>query len=214
MSTIPKALHIAPMTHGAGAFAILDDGDKEVARMRYRKGMDTTALGRRIVDGYNLAPTLADALRRVLPITRAHVYASNEDMGAHESARAALARWDATQPAQSDTRTTADAQTVAYIAIGAHAAIRVRGSLPTSTCDAFQGEESFIDECIRHALMLDRMADALPDGCFGVFCYEIAEPFGERYARELIAHEEHDLASPDAETIARELFDAMQGSQS
>ena len=79
-----------------------------------------------------------------------------------------------------------DPTTIAYIAIGAKEALKASGNFPKN----YQGGElEFIGECIQHARLLDKEA---PDECAGVFAYEIAEPFGEQYAKALIEGKQPD----------------------
>lgn len=100
-----------------------------------------------------------------------------------------------------DTRAT-DPLTIAYIAMGAATALtanRAKGGELTGG-----GELEFIDELIRHAPMLDRLAEGKEFD--GVYCYEVAEPFGKQVAERMI---DGDYLSPqDAEVVASELITA------
>lgn len=85
-------------------------------------------------------------------------------------------------------RTGPEPLTIAYIAMGAHEAIREHpeGCLPDAVADAYSGQLGFIDACIDHALMLDRAWDSTGGGN-ATFAYDVAEPFGEAIATDLIA---------------------------
>lgn len=91
----------------------------------------------------------------------------------------------------------ADPLTIAYIAIGAHQAIREspNGMLPYDVCDKYEGQMNFIEEIIAPARLLDRIADEIASkGAMNyVFLYEVAEPFGYQYAQALIRGEEVNL---------------------
>lgn len=102
-----------------------------------------------------------------------------------------------------------DPLTVAYVAMGAGTAIGECpcGCLPDRVLDAYQGQMEFIAAVIHHALMLDRMADERGNDFSGVFAYEVAEPFGEEYAKALINAGNYETV--DAEAIARRLLDTI-----
>lgn len=113
-----------------------------------------------------------------------------------------------------DERTQPDALTIAYMAMGAQNTIRETkpaGTLPGRVVDAYEGQLGFIGAVIDHALILDRMADQLAGDLDGVFLYEIAEPFGEEYARQLIAEVMTEGAQPaiDPHALAARLFAEM-----
>lgn len=116
---------------------------------------------------------------------------------------------------QPNERTKPEALTIAYLAMGAQNAIRTMPGkhLPDRVADAYQGEMNFIEAVTDHALLLDRMADLLDqgDGLAGVFLYEIAEPFGEEYARQLIAETTTENGQPaiDPHALAARLFAEM-----
>jgi hypothetical protein len=83
------------------------------------------------------------------------------------------------------TRTLAEPLTIAYIAMGAGDALqRSYGRATGPDLDAFEGEMCFIEHVIRHARVLDEMAD--PYDLTGVFNYEVAQPFGEGVANMML----------------------------
>lgn len=101
-------------------------------------------------------------------------------------------------------RTHPDDLTIAYIAIGVeHALQAFHLENPFDEAVSGSGQLEVIDSVIRHALMLDTLADAVDreDGFIGVFLYEVAEPFGNAYTQGLIDGEE-----PDADAIAAKLI--------
>ena len=71
---------------------------------------------------------------------------------------------------------------IAYIALGARRALAgsPHAGLGLAACE---GELGFVQACICHAGLLDRHWHALADGFPGVWCYEVAEPFGEAFGR-------------------------------
>jgi hypothetical protein len=97
-----------------------------------------------------------------------------------------------------------DAQTIAYVAMGAHAAILSQpgSALPTRVCDRYEGEAAFIDHVIQHAVTLDYEADKRDNDLTVMFAYEIAEPFGKRYALALINGTGESAADIIAELFA------------
>lgn len=96
-----------------------------------------------------------------------------------------------------DTRTAPDPATVAFIAIGAHEALRKARHISGSgrltyravdlAYERHEGQLGFISEVISHALHLDQLAEEAGHRLAGCFAYEVAEPFGETYADALIA---------------------------
>lgn len=79
---------------------------------------------------------------------------------------------------------TAQPLTVAYIAIGAHAA----SSVPLSKVDTFGGQSEFVELVCRRALLLDRVAVPFDSSAEhqGNYYYDVAEPFGKSYGYELL----------------------------
>lgn len=101
-------------------------------------------------------------------------------------------------------RTHPDDLTIAYIAIGVeHALQAFRASDPFKDPIPGCGHIEIIDRVIEYALMLDRLADAeaREGGFTGVFCYDVAEAFGDTYATALFHGEE-----PDADALAAKLI--------
>ena len=89
---------------------------------------------------------------------------------------------------------------IAYIAIGARQALDTAGNEDAGIY-AFEGELDFVQACISQVERLDRHWHALADGFPGVWCYEVAEPFGHVYGRHLLAG-----GSPeDAERLLQEI---------
>jgi hypothetical protein len=97
-----------------------------------------------------------------------------------------------------------DAQTIAYVAMGAHAAIlALRGGvLPNDVCDAYSGQMHFINAVIEYAAAMDDEADKRDNNLAVVFAYEIAEEFGYRYANALIHGTDERAADIIAELFA------------
>lgn len=89
--------------------------------------------------------------------------------------------------------------TVAYIAKGAAQTLRDDDEKLYNP-DDWEGELGFIGQAIEPALMLDRVA-AKMDGHPGVWVYEVAETFGERYAMEMLAWHGAGGPEPDAEAL-------------
>lgn len=105
----------------------------------------------------------------------------------------------------------AERLTIAYVAMGARQAIETQefGSLPAEVSDHFSGELGFIDAVTSEAWRLDAVANAIVaagEGLSGVFCYEIAEPFGEQFAKALIAERMDNAPQPDPDVIAQRVF--------
>lgn len=79
-----------------------------------------------------------------------------------------------------------DLLTVAYIAIGAARTLGAAGN-DQALSDLHMGELEFISECIEGAAEIDAMGEAYGDRLEGVWCYDVAEEYGERIARALLA---------------------------
>lgn len=73
-------------------------------------------------------------------------------------------------------RTQADDLTIAYMAMGVQNILQKPEFKHWHPSD---GELDFVSSVIKHALLLDRLADGREDDFTGVFVYEVAEPFGE-----------------------------------
>lgn len=79
--------------------------------------------------------------------------------------------------------------TAAYIAIGAHTALRALE--PDARCklsDSYSGEIGIIDEATQYYVLIDYVYDALtPEERepFGVWDYEVSETFGHYYVQLL-----------------------------
>lgn len=98
-------------------------------------------------------------------------------------------------------RSTADELTLAYVVKGATKVLLAAN--PRPDLDAFSGETGFIQEVIGQALLVDRVADWFDAASqhTGVFCYEVAEPFGESYATALLG-----AAAVDPKAILRQVM--------
>lgn len=101
----------------------------------------------------------------------------------------------------------AEPLTIAYVAIGAETHWRSRGNLDRSAMsEEYGGQLGFIDAVIEHAAILDRMANGRE--LDAVFAYDIAEQFGNRFARALFDGEDVLYRTPAvlADGIAQSLF--------
>jgi hypothetical protein len=85
--------------------------------------------------------------------------------------------------------------TIAYIAIGAHLALRAFGG--RFDPDVWEGEIGYYDAVIQHAEDLDEAGEEWGDG---VWAYEVAEPFGQAYGEAIL---EAGYVLPAAPFIAR-----------
>lgn len=92
----------------------------------------------------------------------------------------------------------------AYIAIGAKQALVDLEDGPGSR---FEGELGYIQACIDHAGLLDRVWQECEGTFPGVWCYEVAEAFGYAYGH----HIQQGGCLGDAEQILRKIvLDAIQ----
>lgn len=110
--------------------------------------------------------------------------------------------------------TKVDPLTIAYVAMGAQQAIQAMesGHLPHQVSDHYGGQWGFIQAITNEAWRLDAVIRAIvatEDGLDGVYLYEVAEPFGEQFARALVAEYSGDAPEADADAIARRLFDGF-----
>lgn len=78
-----------------------------------------------------------------------------------------------------------DSLDIAYIAIGAKQALEE--SEATHAAAPFEGELAYVQTCIDQAELLDRAWQGCSDVFPGVWCYEVAEPFGLAFGRHLLA---------------------------
>lgn len=98
--------------------------------------------------------------------------------------------------------------TAAYIAIGAHAALREASDASLSRLiDAYGGELNLIDELCDDAAMLNALADEARGRIGGVFVYEVAEPYGSAVAKSLLNGEQLDRRAVAADMLAEILID-------
>ena len=94
-----------------------------------------------------------------------------------------------------------DTLDIAYMAIGAGAALeRLDHDKRQALVDHCGGQLAIINEVIQHAETLSRIFDELEDGFPGVWAYEVAEPFGQRYVEALTLD-----FSPDPGQLVRTL---------
>ncbi len=93
-----------------------------------------------------------------------------------------------------------DPLTIAFIAIGVNNALRNADGLPTT----FQGGQlEFVDEIITYSNEIELLC---PNDWGGVFCYDVAEPFGELFAEQWIL----TGVKPDVAVIARQIFEGAK----
>lgn len=100
----------------------------------------------------------------------------------------------------------ADTLTIAYVAMGARTTLEDESPNATRMDpDDWDGDMGFIGAAIEPAVFLDRVADYFDEreGHPGVWLYEVAEPFGEAFARALLleklwAGEPNVIDPPDA----------------
>lgn len=90
----------------------------------------------------------------------------------------------------------AEPLTIAYLAIGAYHALQNTNGFPA------EGEVEYIDNVIKYAELLDKLA---PDVCDGCYPYEVVEPFGEEIGTALL---NGDVCNPLQ--IAEQLIESMQ----
>ncbi len=95
----------------------------------------------------------------------------------------------------------ADPLDVAYVAIGAKQALVEFGDIGRSR---FEGEQGFIQVCIDQVGYLDQVWQEQAGQFPGVWCYEVAEPFGYAYG----VHRLHGGKSTGAEQILRDIVQA------
>jgi len=102
-------------------------------------------------------------------------------------------------------RTTPDALTIAYIAMGAQKFMET-DEFQQRTTEPKGGELEFVGEVIDHALMLDCKADKREADFLGVFLYEVADLFGYQIAKMLT--NEGQITRQAAEDLADTLIAA------
>lgn len=79
---------------------------------------------------------------------------------------------------------TVDDLDVAYIAIGARQALD-KSAIGYSEMP-FEGELAYIQACIDQAPLLGKAWQDCSNEFPGVWCYEVAEPFGQAFGRHLL----------------------------
>ena len=90
---------------------------------------------------------------------------------------------------------------MAYIALGAMEALE-GWPADGAIIDRFGGQLGFIQACIEPAPLLHRLWLELGEQVGLVWCYDVTEPFGERYGRHLLAGGDPH----HAETILRDVL--------
>jgi len=99
----------------------------------------------------------------------------------------------------------AGALTIAYVAIGARTALTAaQNADPKLNIDRFNGEMGYIDRVIGWADQLDQLADGRD--LTGVFAYEVAEEFGEKFGLALLSG---NAPVNFANQLASDLVDAI-----
>ena len=93
-----------------------------------------------------------------------------------------------------------DTLDIAYIAIGAKQAL-ADSEARHSGISTFEGELGYVQSCIDQAGVLDRVWQEVEGAFPGIWCYEVAEPFGYAFGKHL----QRDGSSADAERILRDL---------
>jgi hypothetical protein len=88
---------------------------------------------------------------------------------------------------------------VAYVAIGAKRELEKAGDQHNGP--QLEGELGYIQACIEHVGLLDRLWQEMNGEFPGVWCYEVAEPFWYVYGQHLLQGEDRG----DAETILRDI---------
>lgn len=73
---------------------------------------------------------------------------------------------------------------VAYIALGAKQAL-IDATDDVGDSGAGGGELEYMQACIDHAPLLDQVSQEVVGTFHGVWCYEVAEPFGYALGRHL-----------------------------
>lgn len=73
---------------------------------------------------------------------------------------------------------------IAYIALGAKQALS--SSRPSHGVGSFDGELAYVQACIEHAPLLAEAWEGCSDTFPGVWCYEVAEPFGFQIGQHLL----------------------------
>ncbi|KOQ77995.1 hypothetical protein ABW45_08165 [Stenotrophomonas maltophilia] len=77
-----------------------------------------------------------------------------------------------------------DALDIAYIAIGARQAL-ADSSAGHSAISGFEGGLDYVQACIDQASLLHRVWQEVEGTFPGVWCYEVAEPFGYAFGKHL-----------------------------
>ena len=83
-------------------------------------------------------------------------------------------------------RVAPDPLDIAYITIGATQALAYWRAGPAKPF-LFDGELAYIEACIVQAPALQRAWERVQDGFDLVWCYDVAEPFGDTYGKHLLA---------------------------
>lgn len=89
---------------------------------------------------------------------------------------------------------------MAYIAIGANQAL-ADSPAGHDAISRFEGELGYVQACIDQAALLDQVWRECEERFPGVWCYEVAEPFGYAFGQHL----QPDGSAADAERILRDI---------
>lgn len=104
----------------------------------------------------------------------------------------AVAQLERRETAVGSTLTDDIADEIAFLALGAAAALRDHGG---ANLDAYGGYMGFIAEVTRHAHMLANRWDQFAEGEFeGVWLYDVTERFGREWAETLLDGTDEDPA--------------------
>lgn len=101
-------------------------------------------------------------------------------------------------------RTEPDYLTAGFMAIGAHDEFK-RQQASGNSYILSEGYLGYIDDVLKHGLMLDKVADYFDKHGEhpGVFCYEVAEVFGAKFAEQVLLDCD---SSKSAEILLREIM--------
>lgn len=146
---------------------VRDEGGKVVYEIKGAKPLESDATGF-FYDGWIQGKHAVGAIQTRLKELRL-IPADAEVLSAAQFEQVLAAR-----PSQE--RSVADDLTIAYMAIGAKTILQQPQHLHSPRT---RGELEYVSDVIKHALLLDRLADGREENFSGVFLYEAAEPFGE-----------------------------------
>lgn len=93
-----------------------------------------------------------------------------------------------------------DALDIAYIAIRARRAL-ADSPAGHDAISRFEGELVYVHACVDQAALLDQVWRECEESFPGVWCYEVAEPFGYAFGQHL----QRDGSAAEAERILRDI---------